>query len=357
MHGGTVAVPNARLTIPSVRGLVRPRLLAMLDGVPRARLGLVAAPPGYGKTTLMAQWAATFPGQVAWYRAEPADRSIQDLGRCLSAAVAVAVRRGAARTRPLPGPKLLDAVEELALALERQSAPLLLVVDDLDALEGSLTVRAVERFLLLAPPQVCLLIGARRQPALNLVRSELPEPVRIGRGELRFRSYEVEELSRDRDAPPVYPTDGGGPLPLDDARALTRASDGWPAALRLLLDAGPQPAPDDPEITSNPALPASLRTYLTTEVLDELPRDLRRFLVHTCVFDVLSGERCDALLQASGSHRSLHEFQRRQTLVQASNDNASFRYPGVLRRHLRAEHTAELGCLPPRATTSAPPTS
>src|SRR3954465_6044880 len=117
---GLGPVPSMR---PAASGLTRPRLLRSLDRILDTRLGIVAAPAGSGKTTLMAQWTRTAGMPVAWHRAEPAD----------SAADAPV-----GRLRAVPAPAIGWATQEaehrtletLAVALAQAPTPVLLVVDD-----------------------------------------------------------------------------------------------------------------------------------------------------------------------------------------------------------------------------------
>src|SRR3954451_23131229 len=76
---------------PAASGLTRPRLLRSLDRVLDTRLGIVAAPAGSGKTTLMAQWTRTAGMPVAWHRAEPADSAADALVGRLWAVLAPAL--------------------------------------------------------------------------------------------------------------------------------------------------------------------------------------------------------------------------------------------------------------------------
>jgi ATP/maltotriose-dependent transcriptional regulator MalT len=64
-------VVGAKVRVPRVTALVRERLNHTLDGVWQHGLGLVVAPAGSGKTTALAQFAATVDAPVAWYRPRP----------------------------------------------------------------------------------------------------------------------------------------------------------------------------------------------------------------------------------------------------------------------------------------------
>ena len=98
-------------------------------------------------------------------------------------------------------------------------------MDDLHEIAGSRAENALERFVLLRPRGVRILLGSRRPPALNTTRLLVSgELYQLDGEDLRFRSWEVEELFRV-----VYDR----PLSPEAAAALTRRTGGWAAGLQL----------------------------------------------------------------------------------------------------------------------------
>jgi DNA-binding SARP family transcriptional activator len=330
-----VPVPRSRLEVPRAPGLQRARLLTALDGVRSTGLGLVTAPPGAGKTTLMAQWAGTVSVPVAWFRADPRDAAPSRLVERLATALARAGGAAGEYATAVAGARH-DGVEALALALERRAPPALLVIDDLHVLAGTAAEADLERFVLLAPPQLSVLLGTRWMPTFNLARTEFPAPVTVTGDDLRFRSWEVEELFRD-----VY----RHPLRPDDAAALVRHTEGWAAAVRLfhLSTLGRSPAERRRAIGALTGRCRYARTYLSGQVLAGLPEWLNQFLRRTSVFEVLTGARCDSLLGCRGGQEALLELERRRTLTSSDDGGATFRSHRVLRHHLEAALYEELG--------------
>jgi DNA-binding SARP family transcriptional activator len=328
---------GGRFEMPGATGLCRARLLLPLDAVLSGRLGCVVAPAGSGKTTLMAQWASTVSSPVAWYRADRADVAPGRLLRRLQdALIRATVAPGPDRAAPV------DTVEQLAAVVERAPSPVLLVIDDLHVLTETTAETDLERLLLLAPHRLRMLLGTRRMPAFNLAHREMPAPVSVTGDDLRFRSWEVERLFRD-----IYAT----PLRPDDAAALTRRTEGWPAALQLfhLSTAGRAPADRRRAVGALTGRSRYAQDYLSGQVLAGLPQSLRNFLRLTCVFDSLTGDRCDALLGGIDGQRTLLELERRQALTTSDDEGASFRYHEVLRRHLETALHEELGGAATRA--------
>ena len=154
--------------------------------------------------------------------------------------------------------------------------------------------------------------------------------------DLRFRSWEVEELFRT-----VYQR----PLSPEAAAALTRRTGGWAAGLQLFHLATARLSRTDreraiDELTGRTRL---IRSYLARNVVDGLAPERRRFLLHTCTLGVLTGELCDELLGKPGSAALLDELEREQFFTTSTDDGLTFRYHQVLQTHLEVVLVDELG--------------
>lgn len=303
--------------------LVRPRLMAALEARRRAPT-LVVAPAGWGKTTLMVQYASAFDGPIGWLRIEPADANPDRIAERIRAV--------------LPGAPA--GVVPVASAVPPTA---LLVIDDLHLIEGTPAESLLlERLLELARDEHKVVIGSRRMPNLNLTRHELSEVDILDAEQLRFRAWEVERLLRE-----VYRE----PLPADDVAALSRRIGGWAAGLQLYhLSTHGRPITERRRaVAALGGRSALSRGYLTRTVLAELPEALRRFLARTCVFDVLTAARCDQLLDSADSQPLLEELNRRQAFTVTHNGGRTFLYHEVLRAHLVAGLVEELGDVGARA--------
>lgn len=325
------AVVPAKVRIPAAEALPRERLEAQLAGaVATHRLTLVIAPAGAGKTTLLARFAASTSTPIAWYRADTWDDDPARMLRHLAAALAAA----------LPGlrPDWVD-VEDAARALEAWTGgPATLVIDDLHALEGTGAEAALSRLVDYAPPWLSILAASRVRPDFNLPRLRVSgDLVQIEGDDLRFRSWEVERLFRDfyRD-----------PVPPGELAVLARRTEGWAAGLQLFhLATRGKSADERRRILGGVGSSTRLvREYLARNVLAELPEELRRFLVDTCVLVRLTGDLCDQLLDRRGSALLLEELARRQLFTVVVDDtDGSYRYHEVLRSHLDRMLVEEVG--------------
>ena len=322
-------VVSAKVHIPHLQSLARERIDALLANIWKHRLGLVIAPAGSGKSTLLARFAASAGVPVAWYRAETWDSKATVLLSHLETAFRAALGE-------LPGG--WRSVEDAARSLEAWPGQrALLVIDDLHALEDSPAELLLERLIDYAPPTVTFLVGSRAVPGFNLSRLRVSGALlEIGSEDLRFRSWEVERLFRD-----FYQE----PLPPEELAELARRTEGWAAGLQLFhLATRGKPAQERRRILSAVGSRSRLtREYLTRNVLEQLPVELRRFLVSTCVLGRLSGALCDRFLDRSASQQALEELERRQIFTYATDDRGGYRYHEVLRSHLEQVLLEELG--------------
>ena len=317
--------------MPAAEALPRERLETQLAAaVERNRLTLVIAPAGSGKTTLLARFAASTRLPVAWYRAETWDDDPARMLRHLEAAICGVV----------PGlPAGWADVEDAARALEAWSGgQAVLIVDDLHALEGTAAEAALSRLVDYAPPWLRIVAASRVRPDFNLPRLRVSGDLQeIDVDDLRFRSWEVERLFRDFYREPVPPS---------ELAVLARRTEGWAAGLQLFHLATRGKSADERRriLGGVGSSTRVLREYLARNVLAELPEELRRFLVDTCVLVRLTGDLCDALLDRRGSAMLLEELARRQLFTVAVDESeGSYRYHEVLRSHLDRMLVEEVG--------------
>jgi DNA-binding SARP family transcriptional activator len=326
----TSGIVPGKVRVPTVHGIRRPRLHdLLLDHVREHQLALVVAPAGSGKTTLLAQGAALADCPVAWYRAESSDGNQRHFLRYLETALSAALPE-------LPGGwrSVVDATRALE---ERPGTRVLLIIDDLHALQGTPAEQAIEQLIGYGPPGLAILGASRYPPGFNLPRLRVSGALlELGSDDLRFRTWEVERLFWD-----FYRQ----PLPPEDLAALARRTEGWAAGLQLFHLATRHKAAGERRrtlaaLTSRARL---AREYLARNVLEELPAELRSFLQETCVLGRLSGPLCDAFLGVSGSAKVLATLEKRQIFTQLVDDNGDYRYHEVLRSHLESVLVEEVG--------------
>lgn len=351
-------VLGTKLHLPSPRHrlVARTRLTEKLraDRGPMPRLVLIAAPAGFGKTTLMAQWLASTEAaggngtstssRVAWLALDSGDADPYRFLTHLVAAIQT--------TEPEAG------IEALALMEAGGSTPteaiLVSLVNDLDILAGP-TVLALEDYHVIdaavvhdamtfllenLPPQVTLAMTTRADPPLPLSRLRARgELLELRAADLRFTTEEADAFLND-----VM----GLRLDATHVAALEARTEGWAAGLQLAaLSARTHTSDADASGDVGAFVDAFTGShrfvldYLIEEVLDRQPDSVRAFLLDTSVLDQLTGGLCDALTGRSDGQRMLETLERENLFVVPLDDHRQwYRYHHLFADALRARLTA-----------------
>ncbi len=342
------------------RSLVdRPRLTSSLSPALDARLTLISAPAGFGKTTLLTAWLAGNGTEarpiragrsVAWLSLEESDAPpkifwtyvITALQRALpgvGAGVLPLLQSGGAPVETI----LATVVNELAGA----PIDIDMVLDDYHLVDGP-DLRAGMAFLLEhLPPQVHLVICTRTDPVLPLARLRARgQLVEVRAADLRFTSAETAAYFND-----VV----GLNLSAANIASLEGRTEGWIAALQLA--ALSVQGRDDVSgfIAGFAGDDRFIVDYLVEEVLDRQTAPVRDFLLSTCLLDRLTGSLCDAVTGEHGGRTTLEALDRANLFVVQLDDNRQwYRYhhlfADVLRAHLRVERPGEISDLHRRAS-------
>ena len=308
MHAQTFA--PAKIQPPLVRTnlVARPELVRRLRAaLTQARLTLLCAPAGFGKTVVLTQTVRSFEpaeARVAWVSADEDD----DLHRflaCLCAALdpfdlpwrlapeslLASLHEGSERRA--------QAVDELVGALASAEVERgLLVVDDLHRIEDPAVFELLEALVARLPPAWSIAIGTRVDPPLPLLRWRAAgELVEFRQDDLRFSATDVQALVTSSARPVAW-----------SAEVLMQRTAGWPAGLRLSLNSASGPGA---ERAGAALTQRHLFDYLASEVLDDVPSGLRDFLLRCSVLPELTAARCEAVSGDSRAARWLEEIERR----------------------------------------------
>src|SRR5215472_13546031 len=322
--------------------VARPRLTARQEEGRSRRLILVCAPAGYGKTALLAAWAAGGQRPVAWLSLDEGDNDPARFWRHAAAALERASPGISGRIGPLLGsaPRSFEGVVTALvneLADRPASGHALLVLDDYHLITAGQVHAAVQFLLDHLPPGLRLVLATRSDPPLRLgrlrARSELTE---LRAGDLRFTATEAAALLREA-AGPAAPILTGAAI-----EALTTKTEGWAAGLHL---AGLSLQSHDDADAFVAAFSGSHRyvlDYLAEEVLDRQDPQVREFLLETSVLSRLSADLCDAVTGQSGGQTMLERIERAGLfLVPLDEVRGWWRYhhlfAGLLQARLRAE--------------------
>jgi LuxR family transcriptional regulator, maltose regulon positive regulatory protein len=344
-----------KLTLPriSLPQVPRPRLFDLLNAGTQQLLTLVSAPAGGGKTTLLASWSSSRqpPGPVAWLSLDAGDN---EAGRLWEYTVAALCQSGAVpRDSVLRGLAVLPGSEKrflpvLVSGLAQLPTPVVLVLDDLQDITDATLLDGLEFLVRHAPPQLRLVLATRVDPPLPLQRLRLSgQLVQVRAADLAFTVAEVAELLATCEDQP--------PLSEDDLALLQARTEGWVAGLRLAaLSLKGQPDPHR-FVTEFAGDDKSVADYLTREVLDQQPQELRSFLLRTCIVDELNGNLADALTGGHGSESMLARLEQANGFVTTvGSGRSAYRYhhlfAELLRYELRREAPTQVGRLHRRAS-------
>lgn len=332
--------PDASEPRPArVEALVVDRLIAQLEAIWEHRLGLVVAPPGAGKSTLLAAFTRGLDVPVAWYEADRWDTTPM-----------VLIARLAEAFRGVDGARVEDwvDVDDVLAGIAGIRAPrVLLVIDDLHAIEATPAEGVIERLIARGPANLHVLAASRSQPRFNVSRLRVAGRVlELRPDDLRFRTWEVERLFRD-----VY----GDPIPPVELARLARWTEGWAAGLQLFHLATHGRTASERRAVLRLLGPRSrlANEYLAQNALDRVSDELREFLVASSVLGRLSGPLCDTLLGRTGSAALLEELERRCLFTTRVGSDATYRYHEVFRSHLQGVLLAQVGAEGARARFQA----
>ena len=318
---------------PAIRPewLDRPALLRRLSGT-TARLILLSAPAGSGKTVLASQWRAK-PGssRFAWTTLVPGDN---DPSRFWWKVIS-AVRRACPELDVDP-PRILMPRQGRVLVpafiarLSTLRAPVVLVLDDYHVVNHQRCHSQVADLLRDLPQPVQVLLITRAIPPLELARLRAAgEVADIGLPELRFSRSEAKAL---------VSAVAGVTLDGSDLSALHARTEGWPAGVylaALALRGHPSPHSFSDQFTGNHRFIAD---FLAEEVLNRQPRDVRRFLLQTSILDRFTAPLCDAVTRRDDSVWLIERLERENLfLIPADEHQVWYRYHHLFAQMLRGQ--------------------
>jgi LuxR family transcriptional regulator, maltose regulon positive regulatory protein len=313
---GSPVLVTTKVNAPSPRRelVLRPLLVERLVAGSQLKLTLLAAPAGWGKTTILAEWLAhDRPRRFAWLSV---DRGDNDPGRFWSYVV-VALQTvdpglGASALAQLraSGTSIVDVVlPALINEIADRAEPIVLVLDDFHVITTPEVHEQLTFLIDNLPQSLHLAVATRSDPPLALAR-------RRAQGEVNEIRADELQFSEEETASLLNQVLGLG-LDSADVARLRRRTEGWAAGLYLAaLSLRGQPDPrgfiqafagDDRHIVD----------YLGAEVLAGQEQDVQAFLLQTSILDRLCGPLCDTVTEGSGSAGMLERIERSNLFVRS----------------------------------------
>ncbi len=341
-----LAIPPARSDVVS-----RLRLIDRLCAGRSRRLSLLAAPAGFGKTTLLAEWIHRDAVPTAWVTLDSGDDDLIRFWSYVLGAlerVQPGVGRVAQALLHSPQPPIEVVLTALINSLSELSQDLVLVFDDYHQVSATAVHRSVTFLLDHAPPRLHLVIATRADPPLPLARlrarGQLTE---LRAADLRFTEAEAAEFLTG-----VV----GLELSAADVSALEERTEGWIVGLQLAA-LSMQGRQDVASFVR--AFTGSHRfvvDYLAQEVLARQPEPVQTFLLETAILDSLDASLADAVTGRNDSQTMLEHLEEANLfLVPLDDERCWYRYhqlfAELLRHRLRRAHPDRVPKLHRRAST------
>jgi len=313
----------------------RPRLSALLDrGLEdSARLTLLSAPPGYGKTVAVVGWLQSRGVAYAWLSLDAADNDLARFTRYISAALRTVRAAVADATADLFGPAATPSPEfvgaSLVEGLTESDNPFVLVIDDYQLITADPVHRLVRFLIEHGPPFAHLVLLTREDPPLPLARL---------RAQGRLVELRADDLRYRRDEASAYLAEAGVSLEPDLLERLLERTEGWIAGLQLAaisLRDRPNPAAMVGAFGSSQRF---VFDYLADEVFGGIDQDFRSFLVNISIADRFTAELCQELTGREDSAALLERAERGNLfLVALDEERRWYRYHGLFADYLRSQ--------------------
>jgi LuxR family maltose regulon positive regulatory protein len=328
-----IRVPAIRLRL-----VTRPRLLEMLESQNGERFTLVSAPAGYGKTTLLKEWAQVLLGKgmaLAWYSLDASDDDpipfsaylIGSLAQALGDSSELQHLQQLMRTSPeMDIQKIVQLTINAILLSKRDSV---LILDDYHLISSPKVHLAVAYLLEHLPENMRVVIGSRTDPPLPLGRMRARgDMLEIRMDQLCFTESETEIFLND--LMQLF-------LSGNEVFSLRERTEGWIAGLQLA--ALSLSGRDDKEkvIESFSGSSRLLKDYLFEEVFARQTRQEQTFLLTTSILERMCAPLCEVLLSShSGSGEILKKLEQANLFVVALDEEGIwYRYHHLFGEFLR----------------------
>ncbi len=327
MTSANVASKLRPPTLPR-HAVARPRVRDALDRCAVARVTIVAAGAGSGKSTAVSDWVQSRPATTAWCTVGPAQNEMTRFWQHVLATPGFDVIDAPLERLSIDG--AVDFVDELIDCSEHTSQLPTLVIDGFDAISDSFVLEAFDDFMTNAPAALHFVLVSRGRPHLpSLARLRASDDVRaIGVDDLRFDVNEASLLLERL----------GVSLDIAQVRALVHRTEGWAAGIQLAGMAARDARDPVAALSQFGGTTPDVADYFSSEVLEGLPDDTRRFLRDTSVSEFLTAPMCGFLTERGDVASLLGTLERSGVFLPAPEQaQGAYRCPRLLREMLEAD--------------------
>ena len=326
-----------KLHVPAIGAQLvqRAALLDALSAGRRRKLTLLSAPAGWGKTTVLAQWALGVgeDERFGWLSLDHSDNDpvwfwMYVISALQKVSPGVGIR--AVELLATAADPVQVVLPTLLNDLDTMTSPMVLILDDYHQVVSRTVHEQLAFFISRLPANLHLVLATRSDPLLPLARLRASgDLAELRTDDLRFEASEAHQLLNK-----VL----GLHLADADIHLLHRRTEGWAAGLYLAALSLAGRADSAAFIKTFAGDNRHIVDYLMAEVLDGQPAQLRSFLLRTSILERLNGALCDATLQTSGSAAVLEEIERENLfLVPLDMSRQWYRYHQLFGELLRTE--------------------
>jgi LuxR family maltose regulon positive regulatory protein len=304
----------------------------------------VVAPAGYGKSTLLAQWAERRRPRSAWISCDDRDNDPAVLLACLTAALASVGAVDAGQVRRMSRHGGVTAVPSLMEAIDPDVEPAAVALDHAEAITSRECRYVLTEFALRLPPGWQVAMASRQA---------LPLPVARLRLQARLLEIGTRELAMDPGEAAALLSGMGLGRSGGTAATLVERTEGWPLGLYF---AGLALTMDTRSTTrvSSARMDRYLGQYIRSELFEQISASEMSFLSRTSVLAQMCGDLCDDTIGGAGSGRILEDLERRNFLVVPLDRRREwYRYHHLFRELLQAELRQREADLIPQLHTRA----
>jgi LuxR family maltose regulon positive regulatory protein len=303
--------------------LPRSRLLLQMANADAARLILIRAAAGFGKTTLMQQYrehCLTHGKRVLWINLEVADNDLQRFVNLLD--------KGLDGLLPMTTEQEQPGAEDLLEQIAVSTLPFAVLLDEVEVIQNPDVLEFLQQLVEQLPSGSVLVMASRSTPGIGLgrirARGQLLE---IRPGDLRFTPEEAMAFIRDKRQIPLHD---------DELATLYRRTEGWIAGLYLASLSLKDRDDHGTFISSFSGSNLELAEYLTEDILARQTEDCRVFLMQTSILEQFCVPLCEAVTGRSDSRAMIDHLDRTNLfLVPVDSQQQWFRYHHLFASFLR----------------------
>ncbi|MGC5326279.1 LuxR C-terminal-related transcriptional regulator [Brevibacillus sp. SYSU BS000544] len=327
-------------------GLVsRYRLIEKMNGSLSRKLTIVSAPAGFGKSTLLSEWAQHVSVSIGWVSLDKGENDvIRFWSYVISALQGIEAGVGDRSLRLLQsamGTPVDEAIVILVNDMVTISTNFVLILDDFHLIKAQDVLDSLSFLLARMPSQMHVCLASRQEVPLPLANLRMKgELVEIGTVEMRFTGEEIFSYWQQQ---------VGGSLSSGELELLEAQTEGWVAGLQLTALSGKDKPTGSQVIRQFSGSNRFVEDYLIEEVFQHLTEEMQSFLLSTSILERMNQSLCTAVTGVDGQQMLKRLEQANLFLIPLDEDRYWYRYHHIfadfLLKRLKTRHSDQVSIL------------